>query len=441
MKRFNISDIPKHVGQEIKISGFVSTIRDQSKIKFILIRDITGTVQVVAIKQSNPDDFLLIKNLTHESVIEVIGLVKEEKQAPGGFEIELKKVKILSLSNPNLPIPIKTNKDQVEVEVDIAHRLDWRWIDLRSVQNQTTFKVLTKLESALYNYFINNDFIEIHSPKLMGSASESGSEVFEVKYFDRKAYLAQSPQFYKQMAISSGFEKVFEIGPVFRAEKSFTSRHSTEFTGVDIEIAYIDSCEDIMKEEEKMLSFAIQEVKNSYNKDVKDIFNREIITPVLPFPRLKLKEAKEILSKLDIPSEKDNDLSPAEERAISSYIKDKFNHEFLFITEYPVSARPFYHMHNEKDNSLTQSFDLLWNGLEITTGAQREHRYDLLSQQLIEKGIQPKSLQFYLNFFKYGCPPHGGLGLGLNRVLMQLLGLENIRDAELIYRGVNRLDP
>lgn len=439
MKRFHIGEIKKHVGKEIKISGFVDTIRDQGKIKFILIRDITGIIQVVAIKKLIPDYFLLVKDLTHESVVEIIGLVKEEKQALNGYEIELKKIKVLSQSNPNLPIPIDTNEGQGEV--DITHRLDWRWIDLRSAKNQLMFKVFTKLESAAHSYFTKNDYIEIHSPKLMGNPSESGAEVFEVGYFNRKAYLAQSPQFYKQMAIASGFEKVFEIGPVFRAEKSFTSRHATEFTGIDIEIAYIESYKDIMKEEEKLISSVMEEIKDLYNKDIQNIFNKEINIPSLPFPKLTLSEAKKILKKLDIPSEKDNDLSPAEERAISLYVKDKFGHEFLFITEYPVTARPFYHMHSSEDSSLTQSFDLLWNGLEVTTGAQREHRYDILLQQMIEKGIKPDSLQYYLNFFKYGCPPHGGMGLGLNRLIMQLLNIENIRDAEFIYRGVNRLEP
>lgn len=438
MQRSHINTIKEYIGQQVRIAGFAQTIRDQGSIKFLLIRDVTGVIQVVVTKHYT-DVLATVKTLTHESVVEVTGFIKEEKQAPGGFEIEAEKITVLSLADPELPIPIIVKGQQGETEQSI--RLDWRWIDLRKPQGLLTFKVWTELESALREYWIKNEYIEIHSPKLISTASESGAEVFEVKYFDRKAYLAQSPQFYKQMAMAAGFEKVFEVGPVFRAEPSFTSRHATEFTGYDAEISYIESHKDIMEEEEKAIQFAIQRIKDKFGDEIKQVFGREVVVPSLPFPRIPMKEVKGILAEMSISGEKDGDLSPEEERKIGEYVKEKLGHEFVFVTEYPVSVRPFYHMRDENDDTLTKSFDLLWHGLEITTGAQREHRYDVLVKQAKEKGMRIESLQFYFNFFKYGCPPHGGFGMGPNRMIMKLLGVDNVRDAMFIYRGVKRLEP
>ena len=438
MQRLHINTIKEHIGKQVKIAGFVQTIRDQGSIKFLMIRDITGIIQIVVTKHS-ADALAVAKTLTHESVVEIVGLAKAEKQAPGGFEIEAEKIAILSLSDPELPIPIIVKGKQGETEQSI--RLDWRWIDLRRPEGALTFKVWTELESAMREYWTRNGYIEIHSPKLISTASESGAEVFEVKYFNRKAYLAQSPQFYKQMAMAAGFEKVFEVGPVFRAEPSFTSRHATEFTGYDIEISYIESHEEVMAEEEKLIKFAIQRVKEKFDDQIKQVFDREVVVPALPFPKLSIKDAKRALAEMAVVGEKDGDLSSEEERKIGEYVREKFGHEFVFITEYPAKDRAFYHMRNENDNALTKGFDLLWNGLEVTTGAQREHRYDVLMKQAKERGMNIESLQFYLNFFKYGCPPHGGFGMGPNRMIMKLLGVDNVRDAMFIYRGVKRLEP
>lgn len=438
MKRILIDEVKKNIGSKVKIAGFVQTIRGQGSIMFLFVRDISGTIQIVVTK-SNPEVLETAKKLTYESVVEITGLAKEEKQAPGGFEIAVENLSILSLSDPELPIPVIEKGSQEEAEQ--AKRLDWRWIDLRKPQNALVFKVWTVMESAFREYWTSNNYIEIHSPKLISTASESGAEVFEVKYFKNKAYLAQSPQFYKQMAMAAGFEKVFEVGPVFRAEPSFTSRHATEFTGYDAELSYIASHYDVMEEEEKAIEFAFRKIKEKYGEEIKSAFDKEVIVPALPFPKISMKEAKKILSEIGIKSEREGDLSPEEERAICDYVKEKHNHQFVFITEYPATVRPFYHMRDEKDESLTKSFDLLQEGLEITTGAQREHRYDVLVKQAKEKDMKLKSLQFYLNFFKYGCPPHGGYGMGPNRMIMKLLGLENVRDASFVYRGVKRLEP
>ncbi len=432
MERIKVAQVGEKIGQTVKISGFVQTIRDQGKIKFILLRDRSGIIQVVITKNA-PTALDAAKTLTLESVIAVTGLAKAEKQAPGGYEIEAEQIVVLSLADPNLPIPIIPKGSENETEQ--AVRMDWRWIDLRKPRGLLMFDIWTTFEAACREYWLQNDYWEIHSPKLIATASESGAEVFEVKYFERKAFLAQSPQFYKQMAMAAGFERVFEVGPVFRAEPSFTSRHATEFTGYDVELSYVDSHEMVMAEEEKMLAHAIKIVREKHGAQIKQIFDRDLPVPALPFPRVAMAEAKKILGTPD------GDLSTEEEKKLGEHFKKETGHEFVFVTDYPSSVRPFYHMRHDGDQKLTKSFDLLWNGLEITTGAQREHRYDVLVAQAKEKGMNIASLQFYLNFFKYGCPPHGGYGMGPNRVLMQLLGLNNVREASFLYRGVKRLTP
>ena len=437
MQRIPVSQVGSHIGEEVKVAGFAQTIRDQGSIKFIILRDISGVVQVVVLKE-NTEAMEVAGRLSNESVIEIIGKVKGEKQAPGGFEISAEKISILSLADPELPIPV-IEKGQEETDQSI--RLDWRWIDLRKPERTLIFKVWTLMEQAFREYWTQNGYIEIHSPKFMSTPSESGAELFEVKYFERKAYLAQSPQFYKQMGMAAGFEKVFEVGPVFRANPSFTSRHDTEFTGYDVEISFVESHQDPMHEEEKAIRHALEKVKEGYGEEILKHYGRELVVPSLPFPQLTMKEAKEILGRLGVPSEKDGDLSPEEERKLSEYIKEKEGHEFVFVTEYPAEVRPFYHMRLESDPALTKSFDLLWDGLEITTGAQREHRYDVLVKQAKERGVKLGPIQFYLNFFKYGCPPHGGFGLGPSRMLMKVFNAANVREVTYLYRGIKRLEP
>ena len=435
MDRIHISELPEHTSKQVTLKGFSHAIRDQGKIKFIVLRDVSGSVQVVVLKPELLDS---LKHLSLESVIEVTGEAKAEPKSATGYEITAIKIEVLSPAEPELPIPV-FNKGGEEPDQQV--RLDWRFLDLRRPEKQLVYKVWTEFERALTDYCVSNNYIQIHSPKLMSSPSESGAELFEVQYFDRKAYLAQSPQFYKQMAMSAGFEKVFEFGPVFRAEPSFTTRHATEFQGFDLEKSYIQSHQDIIAEEEIMLAKAIEQLKQKFGKEIETTYNREVIVPSLPFPQITLSEAKKILTEKGITSEKDGDLSPEEERSISEYVKEKFNHEFVFITEYPHQTRAFYHMRLEEGSELTRGFDLLWNGVEITTGAQREHRYDVLVKQAKERGMELESLQFYLNFFKYGCPPHGGFGAGPERMIMKLLNLESIRDVSFLYRGVKRLTP
>lgn len=434
MQRTYIKNLKEEAGKEVKVCGFVQSIRDQGGILFFNLRDVTGITQVVVW-----DKALLpqAREINLESVIEIVGDAKLEEKAPGGAEVGAKSIKVLSMAAPELPIPVYAKTDE---EVDMNIRMDWRFLDLRKPERAMVYKVWTEFEKSLIEYCTKEDYIEIHSPKLLSAATEGGAEVFEVKYFDRKAYLAQSPQFYKQMAMSAGFEKIFEIGPVFRAEPSFTTRHATEYYGFDLEKSYIESHQDIMDEEAKMLAFAIENVKKKYGEEIKELFGREIVVPTLPFPQMTLDEIKKVLAERGVES-KEGDLSPEEEREICKYVLETQGHEFVFVTDYPAKNRAFYHMRYEDRPEVAKGFDLLWNGIEVTTGAQREHRYEQLIKQAAEKGISQESLQFYFDFFKYGCPPHGGLGAGPERMIMKLLNLESIRDVAYLYRGVKRLTP
>ncbi len=429
IKRNYIKEIPALAGQMATVVGFAHTIRAQSKIAFLLVRDVTGIVQtVITIEQ--PEAFEIAKNLSTESVISATGLVKEAAQAPGGFEIEVHTIELLSAADPQLPIPIIEKKGGEETEPPI--RFDYRWIDLRKPEKLHIFKVWTELEKGFREYWNKHDFLQIYTPSFMSTPSETGAEVFEVNYFDRKAYLAQSPQFYKQMAIASGFEKVFMVGPVFRAELSFTARHLTEFTGWDFELAYIESHHDVMDVEEGMLVSGFIKLKEKFPDLALDI-------PTMPFPRITMVEAKEILQGLQVPSGEEHDLSPEEERAISEYVKEKYNHDFVFITDYHASKSAFYHMRSADGRG--KRADLLFRGIEITTLAQREHRIEILEQQALEKGMSLEALKDYMNFFRYGCPPHGGGGIGPGRLIMKILDLPNVREATYLPRDVKRLNP
>jgi nondiscriminating aspartyl-tRNA synthetase len=430
MTRTYIKNLAGKAEEKVEVDGFVHALRIQSKIAFMNVRDITGIVQVVVMKDS--PTFETVKGLSLESVVKVSGLAKAEKNAPGGVEIQIESIEVLSVAAPELPIPVVSAKGGEETEAPT--RFDYRWIDLRKPEKAKIFKVWTELEKGFRKYWNENGFIQIYSPSFMSTASETGAEVFEVKYFDRKAYLAQSPQFYKQMGIASGFEKVFMAGPIFRAEESFTTRHLTEFTGWDFEMAYIKSHHDLMDEEEKMIVAGFESVAKAFPE-----LNLEI--PKIPFPRISIVEAKKILKERGVGSGEEHDLSPEEERGIWEYVKEKFSHDFVFITDYHKSKSAFYHMRHENDNDRSKRADLIYRGIEVTTLAQREHRIEILEKQAIEKKMSLADLKDYLNFFRYGCPPHGGAGIGPGRFIMKILDLPNVREATYIPRDVKRLNP
>lgn len=435
MQRTLIKELGSKNGEAVRICGWVETVRDQKRMQFLVIRDHTGSTQVIHEKLANPKLTATIGSLTSESVVEIIGkVVLNPVVKLGGLEVVAESVLVVSKADVLMPLGKNPN---------IETRLDWRFLDLRTPQNMLIFKIQTAAEHAMRSFWKSEGFIEIHSPKFMGSASESGAELFEVKYFDRKAYLAQSPQFYKQMAMAAGFDRVFEIGPVFRANPSFTSRHDTEFTSMDVEISWIESHEDVMQLEERWLRHVLQAVENEYGEKIKAVFGTEIAVPNLPFPRVTMAEAYEILDQIGhrIERGEKGDLDPEGERLLCRHFQEKTGHEFVFVTEYPSVVRAFYHMRPEGKPHLTKSFDLLWKGLEVTTGAQREHRYDVLVEQAKERGLSLEPIQYYLDFFRYGCPPHGGYGFGLTRMLMVMLNFKSVREVTFLYRGVNRLTP
>lgn len=428
--KIHTNELSHHVGEQITLQGFANTIRRQGGIVFVLLRDLTGMAQCVVWK-GNEQAFEAVKELTTESVVSVTGTVKAEPQAPGGFEVSVEEVQILSLADPELPIPVNVEKGAGDSDQSI--RWDHRWLDLRRPEMLKTFKTWTALEAGFREYYASQGYVQVYTPSFMSTASESGSEVFEVKYFDRKAYLAQSPQFYKQMAMSAGFEKVFVMGPVFRAEPSFTTRHMTEFTGWDFEISYVESHYDVMAELEKVITSGF--------KKVAETVDSEVTVPTMPFPKISMEEAKAKLSAAGIASEKAGDLSPEEERELCKMIKEETGSDFVFVTDYPITVRPFYHMRHGENLELTKSFDLLYRGLEITTGAQREHRVEILEKQALEKGMHLDELKDYIDFFRYGCPPHGGVGIGPGRIIMKLMEAASVKDVTFLPRDVKRLTP
>jgi aspartyl-tRNA synthetase len=426
------SRLRDHVGSRVRLCGFAQAIRDQKQMQFVILRDASGLAQITHSKSPTKDSVSeAISFLTAESAVSVTGRVVDAPSVKlGGVEIQAEAIEVHALAEAPLPVAEDSAQEK---------QIDWRAVSLRRFDQRLVFEIQTTLEHAMRTFWRAHHFVEIHSPKLMGAASESGAEVFEVAYFGGRAYLAQSPQFYKQMAIAGGFERVFEIGPAFRAEHSFTSRHETEFTSIDMEVAWIDSHADLMRLEEEWLAFVLGEVRREHGERIRETFGVEVTVPAVPFPRISVKEAWAIL-RGDRAAE-GRDLDSEMERRLGAYVAGTRGHEFVFVTDYPASSRAFYHMRHEDRPELTKGFDLLWKGIEITTGAQREHRYGQLVRQARERGFALEPLRDYLNFFRYGCPPHGGMGVGLARLLMVMLQRPSVRDVVLLSRTPNRLTP
>lgn len=417
--------------EQSRISGWAEKIRDTKYMIFVILKDRSGVIQVSIDKEKNKDIVEKLSGILASSVLSFEGtMVKSEYVKQGGKEFIPDNVEILSSADA-IPIDESANIDT---------RLDYRWIDLRSKKNNLMLKVQTAFVDGMRNFLIDEDFTEIHTPKLIATASESGSDVFEVKYFDRKAFLAQSPQFYKQMAMAAGFERIFEIAPAFRAENSNTNRHTTEFTSFDLEFAYIDSFTDVMDMEERLIIAGLENVKSKYEQEIKEVFDIDIVIPTRPFPRIKLQDLyKELASRYnyEIPEHDIGDMNAEAEKLTSRYAMEEFGHEFIFVTDFAKTKRAFYHM---RENDVPQGYDLIWKGTEITTGAQREHRYELIKKQAEEKGLG-KDVEFYIEFFRYGCPPHGGFAIGVDRLTMLLLGLPSLKEEMFIFRGPSRITP
>ena len=437
--RVLIKDLAAAPDGPVSVAGWVETVRDQKKVQFVVLRDESGAVQLVNPRTVAEDGTVVadepavtISGLSQGTFVRATGELKHDERVKlGGIEIKLSTLTVETAAIPETPIAADSGIDK---------RMDWRFLDLREPKHNLIFRVQTTFEHALRQYWVDNGFIEIHTPKLMASASESRAELFELPYFETTAYLAQSPQIFKQMAQAAGFGRVFEIGPAFRADPSFTSRHATEFTSVDTEISWIDSHEDVMKVHEELLVAGFTAVKEKHGAEIEALFGVEVTVPSTPFPRIPLAEAKRIVAErgYEVPRA-DDDMDPEGERQISAYVKETYGHEFVFLTDYAATIRPYYHMRHPEDPTLTKSYDLIFNGVEISTGAQREHRVDILVEQARDKGLDPEEID--LEFFKYGIPPHGGFGMGLARVLMLMLHLANLRETTYLFRGPTRLNP
>ena len=414
------------------ISGLVEKVRNTKYMVFVVLKDITGHIQVSIEKKEKEELASKVAEITTGSFVSFTGKkVFSDYVKDGGCEFIPESFEILSLANIS---PIEDN-------ANIDTKMDYRWLDLRNNNNTLIFKIQSYLVQVMREYMYKNDFIEIHTPKLIGTASESGSSVFEVKYFDRLAYLAQSPQFYKQMAMAANFDKIFEVAPAFRAENSNTNRHTTEYTSFDVEFSYIDSYKDVILFEQELLKFALTKVKEKYGDTIKEVFGIEIVEPKGDFPIIKLNDLYKELNKrygYEIPKEDVGDLNAETEALAYKYAMEEYNSEFIFITDFSAKKRAFYHMRDNKGTPL--GYDLIWRGTEITTGAQREHRYEELKKQAEEWGLG-EDVKFYLEFFKYGCPPHGGFAIGVDRLTMLLLDLPHIREAMFLFRSPNRLNP
>jgi nondiscriminating aspartyl-tRNA synthetase len=427
---------PEMEGQQVVILGWVQRIRKLSKISFLIVRDREGLTQcTLPHAKTAPELLSTLDSLDNEYAIAVHGQVKQETQARRGIELIPNKIVVVNTAPATLPLDTSG-----KVEADIATRFDNRVIDLRRLEAQLTFKIQHFTVAQMRQYLEAAGFREIHTPKIVATATEGGADLFRVQYFEKKAFLAQSPQFYKQLCLVGGFDRVYEVAPVYRAEKHNTPRHLNEYTSFDYEMAWIQDEEDVMQLEEQMLQEVFTAVKQEFVEEFEQL-KAEIQVPKLPIRRIEVREAIELLKAegLDLPA--DSDIPSEGEELLSQLVKKETGEEFFFLTRYPAAIRPFYTMPLESDPSLTRGFDLVYRGMEVTTGSQRIHQYEQLKSQLKAAGLKPKTFAFYLEPFKYGAPPHGGLAIGMERLTMQMLGYSNIREAVLFPRDRTRLVP
>lgn len=429
-----ISDILAEdmIGKEVKLNGAIHTIRDMGDVAFVVLRKREGLVQTVF--EQGVTDFDL-KELKEAATIEVVGTVAKEDRAPNGVEVRLKSIRVLSEPTEPMPIPIGKWKLNTSLETKLALRP----ISLRNVRERAKFKIQEGIVRGFREFLQKQGFTEIRTPKICAKGAEGGANLFKMEYFHKPAVLAQSPQFYKQMMVGV-FDRVFETGPVFRAEKHNTKRHINEYTSLDFEMGYIDSFEDIMAMETGFLQYTMELLQKEYAKELKMLGVQLPKTDKIPFVRFD--EAKKLVSeKYNRTIKNPFDLEPEEEVLISQYFKEEADADFVFVTHYPSKKRPFYAMDDPADDTYTLSFDLLFRGMEITTGGQRIHDYNMLVDKIAKRGMTEEGMEAYMSIFKHGMPPHGGLGLGLERLTMKLLGEENVRETTLFPRDLSRLEP
>lgn len=421
-----------YVGKTVKMNGAVHNIRDMGEFAFVILRKAEGLVQCVYEEGKTEFD---LKNLKEESAVEVTGVVELEERAPQDFELRLTGIRVLSEPAETMPIAINKWKMNTSLET----RLSLRPVSLRNVRERAKFKIQEGIVRGFREFLSSQGFTEVHTPKIVSRGAEGGANVFKLNYFNKKAELGQSPQFYKQMMVGV-FDRVFEVAPVFRAEKHNTTRHLNEYIGLDFEMGYIDSFEDVMAMETGFLKYTMELLKSEYKKEL-DMLGIDLPS-ISQIPQVRFDEAKQLVSeKYNRKIRNPFDLEPEEEVLIGRYFKEEYDSDFVFVTHYPSKKRPFYAMDDPEDTSVTLSFDLLYKGLEITTGGQRIHDYQMILEKMEKRGMDPEDIKDYLMIFKYGMPPHGGLGIGLERLTMRLLDEQNVRETSLFPRDVTRLEP
>lgn len=419
-------------GQTVKVNGAVHTIRDMGDVAFVVLRKRDGLLQCVYEEGKAGFD---LKDLKEAATVEMEGILNEEERAPGGIELRIRGLKILS--SPCAPMPLPIAKWKLNTSLDA--KLNMRSVSLRNIRERAKFKIQEGIVKGFRDFLYEQGFTEIHTPKIGAKSAEGGANLFKLDYFHRPAVLQQSPQLYKQMMVGV-FDRVFETAPVFRAEKHNTKRHLNEYTSLDFEMGYIDSFEDIMAMETGFLQYTMELLKKDYAKELKIL---DVTLPdVSKIPAIRFDEAKQKVSeKYGRKIRNPFDLEPEEEHLIGQYAKEEWGSDFVFVTYYPSKKRPFYAMDDPQDEKFTLSFDLLFRGLEITTGGKRIHDYDMLMEKLAKRGMTEEGLETYLDTFKHGMPPHGGLGIGMERLTMQLLGEDNVRETTLFPRDLSRLTP
>ena len=429
LERTFISEVKDSQDETILLRGWVYKIIDLSNIVFVKLRDKSGIIQLVTNKEQ-------IEGLKLENAIEVIGKKSKNEKAPGGIEIIVDEIKILGRTYyDKLPFEINSYKNKAALETQLDHRT----IALRRPELRAIFKVQNEIEQAFRDYLRSKNFEQIHTAKIIDSSTEGGSEMFTVNYFDRRSFLAQSPQFYKQMMVGAGFERVYEIGHAYRAELHNTWRHLNEYVSLDVEMGFIKDEFELMDLEEGFLDYLFKHLNKVCKKEL-EMYKVELPNEV-KIPRITLEEAHKILLEKYNKKSPIGNIDAKGEELICDYVKKEYGTEFVFLTKYPVAKRPMYTMPDDEDKTLTKSFDLIYDGLEITTGGQRINDYEMLKENIIKFGLNPEDFDFYLDTFKYGMPPHGGFAIGLERLTMKILKLSNIREATLVPRDMKRLTP
>ncbi len=432
-KRVPVNEALSKKSKNTVVAGWVESTRLLGSLIFIDLRDRTGKLQVIALKKKlTPEKYKALEKITPESVLVIKGDVQESKAKEVKYELALEDFEILSKAETPIPIDLNDN-----TTTNLDKRLDMRFLDTRRKRINAIFKIRSQLFKDTVEFFHKQGFVNINTPKLTACGVESGAELFALPYFGKTAYLAQSPQVYKQMFVSGGLERVYEIAPVFRAEKSHTTRHLTEFTGIDMEMGFIKDEHDVMDVVEDLFKYVLQKIKEDCKGEL-ELLKVEVSVPK-KIPRLDIKEIRKLLAEKGKKVPENDDLDAEAEELLGKIVKEKYKEDFVFALNYPWAKRPFYHMKPENNPNGTKSFDFLWKGTEIATGAQREHRYEILKKQAEEKGVELND--DYANIFRFGCPSHGGVGLGLDRMTQKLLNIENVREAILLPRDPERLTP